>query len=85
MRIIDAESLREEFNPVKWPECDFSPEAVQKMIDEEPTADVARHGVWVPVPSPLPLYECSCCGQKVMENRFKYCSTCGAKMDEVTE
>ena len=54
-RAIDANKLKKEFDPEKWKDCEFSPEAVQYIIDHAPTMNVVnkeRRGI----------YECFNCG-----------------------
>ena len=54
---------------------------VEEMVDKLVTADVVevKHGKWEYKHHPLINYACSECGQ--LDNPYKYCPNCGAKMD----
>lgn len=64
-------------------------EDVQGLIDEQPTVDTVKHGHWSffrPFPDDWigPLYICSEC-RDVCDSRYRFCPSCGAKMDGVEE
>ena len=54
-RAIDANKLKKEFDPEKWKDCEFSPEAVRYIIDHAPTMDVVNKET-------RGVYECFHCG-----------------------
>ena len=55
-----------------------------KLEEELKDAEPIRHGHWINVGSYDNLWRCSVC--KELQCCYgRYCSTCGAKMDEVTE
>lgn len=59
-------------------------EAGQQVVAEFPAADVVevRHGRWLPsnIPDSI-LDKCSECGFDTGAFTFRYCPSCGAKMD----
>lgn len=68
---------------------------IQMAIENEPSEDVAPviHAHWIPCNPELgdscDNYKCSACGEirflslgTPLEDGFKYCPACGAKMDE---
>lgn len=71
--------------------------AVLKILDNEPTADVVevKHGEWKPIvkqsdylePPYCDTCECTVCGYwiDVCETVYNYCPNCGAKMDGLTK
>ena len=95
MRLIDAEKLwltteyTEDGKEHKYYE--------QFEVDDAPTIDAepVRHGKWIEINTESGIFldydevKCSECGFVEYFNkgwaRFKYCPTCGAKMDEVEE
>lgn len=60
-----------------------------KIVESIPAADVepVRRGAWVDVtdrPKRWPydcVLECSLCGERVADDRYKRCPFCGAKME----
>lgn len=91
MRLIDADEI--DVREVICGASDFAldiREAVQRMIDRQPTIEAVPvvHGEWVDdsIESVWVRHKCSVCGfSKIMENRtvhdWSYCPNCGAKMD----
>lgn len=61
---------------------------IEKVINEQPTVDTARHGHWSFRPFPDDwigsLYICSEC-KDVCDSRYRFCPSCGAKMDGFEE
>lgn len=58
---------------------------ILKIIDDAPTVDHVRHGHWIPKETMVRSifaknYVCSECGEENFQ--LKFCSNCGAKMDE---
>lgn len=93
MRLIDADAVMKRFADIVAPSChsDFAKvptwnDAVA-VVDDAPTVDAepVRYGRWI-----LRLgdedYKCSVCGYQqkayALSSHFKYCTNCGAKMDE---
>ena len=55
---------------------------IEKVINEQPTVNTARHGHWIFRPFPIgSMYICSEC-RDVCCWRYRFCPSCGAKMDE---
>ena len=56
--------------------------AIEKALEEVPTADVkeVKHGVWVEKIKYY-YYSCSLCG-KLTRHRTHYCPDCGAEMSK---
>lgn len=94
-RYIDADELRELIDggyDLDFDELPETKQALLKMIDEQPTADVREvvHGHWIDT-SPPPVdegrlpewieYTCSACGKGHVIAMTPYCYMCGAKMD----
>lgn len=61
---------------------------IEKVINELPTVDTVNHGHWIFKPLPDDwigsLYICSECGT-VCDSRYRFCPSCGAKMDGIEE
>lgn len=62
----------------------------KKIISVLPTADVqeVKHGKWIYIPETaytVSVFECSACGcyrlERCTKREFRYCPTCGARMD----
>ena len=100
---IESEALREDVkNHFKklidegyvYDEIFDSNAEISRIIDEQPTADVAevKHGKWIFINQAKSYFdgpygdisECSLCGHKVdvSETNYNYCPNCGAKMDK---
>lgn len=61
-----------------------------KLIQNAPVEDVTpvKRGTWVPAKNDFlgdECFECSNCSYLQIGNNHKYCSNCGAKMNEVTK
>jgi len=95
-RYIDAEKLKDLYQPIDGKDYKVSMDIIRLNIDDIPTADVeeVRHGKWVKDKSKMrgdgEIYDycCSrCCGLagKNDYNNYSilsaYCPHCGAKMD----
>jgi hypothetical protein len=52
-RLIDADALKQKFDPEQWKDCEFSPEAVRYIIDQTPTEGSG-------------MYECFHCGARAV-------------------
>lgn len=92
-RLIDADALREDV--LSWENCyngysdAYDKARIIDAIDEMPTVDKERHGHWEYNPKDafevmFELPKCSVCGHE-SSDALKYCSNCGALMDEVDE
>ena len=61
---------------------------IEKVINEQPTVDTARHGHWIYrsfVDDWIGLlYICSEC-RDFCDSRYRFCPSCGAKMDGFEE
>lgn len=78
MRLIDANAVLKGKNDHEMISTHIIWNA--PTIDAEPV----RHGHWIDVGSNDDLWRCSVCGElQICYGR--YCSTCGAKMDEVED
>ena len=88
-RYIDADEFKKRFG---YSEADTEKEklmnlTVRRMINEQPTADVAPivHGEWIY--NKYYTWECGNCGFHPFkgyipkEPNFNFCPNCGAKMD----
>lgn len=88
MRIIDADNLfRDKVFLVSNSDSLEAIKKIMNIIDEAPTIDAepVRHGKWIGKPiGGYSTVRCSACGDVFLENngKWKYCPTCGAKMDE---
>ena len=90
MRLIDADAYQEmafqrNFDGLMSEEALFN---INLLIDKQPTIEVPeqKHGKWIVQYPTVVMKEfaqakCSVCGS--MESRTRFCSNCGAKMDEV--
>lgn len=87
MRLIDADVISTD-EIVEHLYCGQCYRHIQRMLEEQPTVDLVRHGHWIYVKgSNGKAYDvCSVCGhtQETMGVN-NYCPDCGAKMDEVIE
>ena len=54
-----------------------------KMVDEQPTVDVVKHGHWM-YQDTWAIFECSNCGHSAIR-KYPYCMWCGERMDEAEE
>jgi hypothetical protein len=89
MRLIDADALLKKFTKATVP---YSrgimeiPVVRLETIKNAPTVDAepVRHGRWILCLGEI--YKCSICGYQqkayALSSHFKYCTNCGAKMDE---
>lgn len=92
MRLIDANALKdwltkqtgfrancEDCTSIDCVDC-----IVEKAIENAPTVDPVKHGVWIPVDELKDAFDCSECD--VMVTRpYDYCPKCGAKMEELKD
>lgn len=83
MRLIDADRLGREWNQHK---------TMIDNVDAQPTVDPVKHGHWIWTRNYT--WHCSECGGLIatpgymptkdeLPKRYRFCSQCGAKMDEV--
>ena len=85
MRLIDADALIDK----AYRERVYSRKIFARLIESAPTVDteLVKHGRWEMKPDPFGVFDeipvCSECGcTTVMRKKYKFCSNCGAKMDE---
>ena len=91
MRYIDADALKETIATNVYPVADFFNSrdygmfwtgGIEKIIDEQPAADVApvRHGRWA-IHSFMPhtKYCSECEADSPYNKRWDFCPNCGAK------
>ena len=94
-RLIDADKL-EQLCDIMGEKCDGIGESIwnqfKTTVELSQTIDAVPvvHGYWrcaKGYDAPLQLMECSVCGKSLFgePDLNKYCTYCGAKMDEVTE
>lgn len=87
MRLIDADKICVA-DLTFYTTDHVTQEDVQGLIDEQPTVDTVNHGHWIFKPLPDDwigsLYICSECGT-VCDSRYRFCPSCGAKMDGFKE
>ena len=81
-RYIDALEIRYIHRPQTQDDIAYKDE-----IDKIPTADVAPvvHGHWETIYNDCGHYgfeKCSACGDEYGSLTYRYCPSCGAKMDE---
>lgn len=84
---LHCEPCKERFNVSPW-RCAFCPsDNVREYFENAQTVDAepVKHGHWVKHDNSL--WSCSQCDEAIsmrryMENELRYCSWCGAKMDE---
>lgn len=75
--------------------CAFRNNEILSFINEMPTIDTERHGLWKieqeNIVVPMYCFTCSVCGEmfcdedKYIVASMHYCMNCGAKMNEVVE
>ena len=89
-RLIDAnalvEILDEEYRNDKSISKLLLISFAKQILSDAPTVEAkpVKHGHWIEVTSDDVLWRCSVC--KELQCCYgRYCSTCGARMDEVTE
>ena len=101
MRIIDADALADNIAVLFERNQALIDEWLRYYIEDEitdaPTIDAesVRHGKWIEINTESGIFltydevKCSECGFVEFFNkgwaRFKYCPSCGAKMDEVND
>ena len=78
MRLIDADAV---INALPVAADDWTSVVIRLTLENAPTIDPVKHGHWIVLHTGLPVCECSCCSNLGSPNS-KYCSVCGAKMDE---
>ena len=84
MRLIDADKICVA-DLVFYTTDHVTQEDVQGLIDEQPTVDTVRHGHWIFRQFPIgSMYICSEC-RTVCCWRYRFCPSCGAKMDGFKE
>lgn len=67
--------------------------AVKSMLHSEFKTDPVKPGYWIDLTATAPggdtkPFKCSVCGRRAgygQHRKYKFCPTCGAKMDEVIE
>lgn len=88
-RYIDAEKLKDLYQPIDGKDYKVSMDIVRLNIDDIPTADVQeiKHGKWInrrfiiDVVSAV-YHTCSNCNEELIgTDSDNYCSKCGAIMD----
>ena len=89
MRLIDADAFEKQLNDERF---DFwTIKEIRKTINEQPTIDPVKHGMWIVIPQRCKNQEfdeckCSVCGTVEYFNsgwkKFSYCPNCGARMDK---
>lgn len=94
MKVIDAEKFRIELEEyVKNLNRFLGVHDIVKILDEQPEVETLKHGHWVELIRPCVIdgyeaedttYYCSVCHTSACNELDKYCSHCGAKMDEQT-
>lgn len=95
MRLIDADHLKESIRYGLVEGVMY-----ERLVDKEPTIDPVKHTHWIEENTVMAKFvKCSNCGIHIRVARegkqneryylysdeMKFCSNCGAKMDEVTE
>ena len=96
MRYIDADKLKEFYEPYAERKLSVPVDVILLNIDDMPSADVQeiKHGRWIK--KYRGNFVCSVCGTwyrtiddygSIIDGEINdnYCETCGAKMDEVEE
>ena len=98
MRLIDAHKLEKEFkriyncDPANYQSLDWG--TIKNTIRDQSKVDPVKHGYWVWTRNYT--WHCSECGGLIatpgymptkdeLPKRYRFCSQCGAKMDEVIE
>jgi uncharacterized protein (UPF0212 family) len=95
-RLIDADELNKDLDLFDRDFCahcgnEFAAgfEAARELIADAPTIDAepVRHGRWIPTELSRTIgmfigVECSLCSFEKIGHGYKYCPSCGAKMDE---
>jgi len=94
LRLIDADKLAKDINGLSThPLNEWDTMGILMQIDKQPTVDAepVRHGHWDD--DHKGFYKCSVCGEAWshwwrvvvpidrMNKEFKYCPSCGARMD----
>lgn len=91
MRLINADEI--DVREVIGGASDFAQDirdAVQRMIDRQPTIEAAPvvHGSWVEFDSEHSVWACSQCQEPYIlmygtpeDNKYNFCPNCGARMD----
>ena len=81
MRLIDADVLIEEFEPLHRHDW-YTPWIIGK-IEEAPTIEAVpvKHGKWTSQNEGRTLFMCSQCGTKNHGGHERFCPNCGARMD----
>ena len=89
MSLINKEALISRFNDLCVGECcccrySTTTKSGCKVIDDAPEVEPTKHGYWY-VSDHDGYFQCSECDSYAHETELgNYCSSCGAKMDEVT-
>ena len=91
MRLIDADALKEYFKTIrKYHVGKYSEWYLADVLEQQPTVDAVpvRHGKWTRHTlgstggyGTTVMHQCSEC-ESMTISRFRYCPTCGARMDE---
>ena len=81
-RLIDADKLKADFIGNR-----YGTQAIEYVIDHQPTVDAVRHGHWIkandPMSSPFDtMKRCLCSECREWAKVTSYCPNCGARMDE---
>ena len=95
-RYIDADVLDDEVmhlviaitgNPKQHTVVNECKSSFRKMIEEQPTADVAPsvHGEWIPQDMTYTKFMCNQCNSKNHSGHEKFCPNCGADMRKKVE
>ena len=90
MRLIDADKLKAMFEKFYCDREDVV-EMLLSDVDFQPTVDPVKHGHWSQYAEPHEdgkgLYICSVCNEMYVmyDDEYKFCPSCGAKMDKKEE
>ena len=84
MRLIDADVLKEDIKKYTSVFARYDWREICEMLNDAPTVE-PKHGYWY-VSDHDGYFQCSECDSYAHETELgNYCSSCGAKMDEVED
>ena len=81
-RLIDADTMREQWLENGENEYVYDTNAILDSIDAQPTVDAVEvvHGRWLYYSTTM--MECPNCHRHTARHKYKYCPHCGAVMED---